>query len=170
MTNLRPLVSVILEGYALPWHGTHGVGHWARVLENGLRLADATGVNPEIVSLFAVFHDACRINEDVDRGHGRRGAKLAEELRGTLFQLPDDDFLLLCRACEGHTDGGTDADLAIQVCWDADRLDLARVGKTVDPRRLCTAAAKEPEIIRWASERGLRRDVPALVQTAWGLG
>jgi len=168
--DLKPLVQVILEGYALPWHGTHGVGHWARVLENGLRLVECTGVNPDIVSLFAVFHDARRINEGSDRGHGRRGAELAAELRGTLFQLPDEDLLLLRRACDGHTDGGTDADLTIQICWDADRLDLARVGKEVDPGRLCTAAARTPEIIRWASERGTRRLVPALVKTDWGLG
>ena len=126
--HLRSLVSVILEGYPLPRDGTHGVGHWARVLENGLRLADGTGVNPEIVSLFAVFHDARRINEGVDHGHGGRGAELAAKLRSSLFHLPDDEFLLLRRACEGHTDGGTEADLAVQVCWDADRLDLGRVG------------------------------------------
>jgi uncharacterized protein len=37
--NLKPIIHRILEDYALPWHGVHGVGHWARVLENGLRLA-----------------------------------------------------------------------------------------------------------------------------------
>ena len=168
-THLRSLVRVILEGYPLPWDGTHGVGHWARVLENGLRLAESTRVNPEIVSLFAVFHDARRINEDVDHGHGRRGAELAAELRSTLFQLPDDGFLLLRRACEGHTDGGTDADLAVQVCWDADRLDLGRVGKEVDPARLCTAAARTPDMIHWASGRAACRFVPALVDSDWGL-
>lgn len=146
------------------------MGHWARVLESGLRLAADTGVDPEIVSLFAVFHDARRSNEGGDHGHGRRGAELAAELRGTLFELPDDDFLLLSRACEGHTDGGTEADLAVQVCWDADRLDLPRVGKTIDPARLCTDAAKTREIIDWASERGTSRLVPALVETDWGLG
>jgi hypothetical protein len=28
--NLRFIVRTILEDYALPWPGTHGVGHWAR--------------------------------------------------------------------------------------------------------------------------------------------
>ena len=168
--HLKPLVHVILERYALPWHGTHGVGHWARVLENGLRLADGTGVNAEIVQLFAVFHDARRINEGVDHEHGRRGAELAAQLRGTLFDLPDDDFQLLCRACVGHTDGGTDADLTIQVCWDADRLDLGRVGIVLDPAQLCTASAKAPGMIEWASGRAASRVVPALVESEWGLG
>ena len=39
MLNLKPIVHAILEEYALPWDGTHGVSHWARVLENGLCLA-----------------------------------------------------------------------------------------------------------------------------------
>jgi hypothetical protein len=33
MVNLKPLVHRILEDYDLPWHGTHGVGHWARALD-----------------------------------------------------------------------------------------------------------------------------------------
>ena len=60
MLNLKPLIHQILEDYALPWHGTHGVGHWARVLENGLRLAKTTRANLEVVQLFAVFHDSRR--------------------------------------------------------------------------------------------------------------
>jgi hypothetical protein len=39
MLNLKPLVHRILEDYPLRWDGTHGVGYWAMVLENGLRLA-----------------------------------------------------------------------------------------------------------------------------------
>ena len=99
MIDLNPLVHQILEDYPLPWHGTHGVGHWARVLENGLRLAKTTGVKVEVVQLFAVFHDSRRINEVVDFGHGQRGAELAAELRGDLFELSDADFTLLYEAC-----------------------------------------------------------------------
>ena len=47
-----------------------------RVAENGRRLAPVTGADPQVVELFAVFHDACREGEGVDRGHGRRGAEL----------------------------------------------------------------------------------------------
>jgi hypothetical protein len=45
MPNLEPIVHRILEDYALPRHGTHGVGHWAKVLEKGLRLAEVTGAS-----------------------------------------------------------------------------------------------------------------------------
>ncbi len=61
--NLKLIIHEILEDYALPIHGDHGVSHWARVLENGLKLAEATGANVSVVSLFAVFHDSRRINE-----------------------------------------------------------------------------------------------------------
>ena len=40
------LLEAIRQGYALPWMGIHGVTHWARVLENGLRLAEQTGLTP----------------------------------------------------------------------------------------------------------------------------
>jgi HD superfamily phosphodiesterase len=70
--NLRQLIHAILEEYALPWHGIHGVSHWARVLENGLCLAEKTGANVEVVKLFAVFHDSRRVNEDSDFGRDRK--------------------------------------------------------------------------------------------------
>ena len=50
----------------------------------------------------------------------------------------------------------------VQTCFDADRLDLARVGKTPDPAVLSTDAAREPETIRWAVERSLKGFQPDL--------
>ena len=169
MLILKPIVHAILENYALPWDGTHGVGHWARVLENGLRLASATGANVEVVQLFAVFHDSRRVSEAEDWGHGERGADLAAELRGTLFDLPDADFSLLYEACAEHTDGFTEADITIQCCWDADRLDLGRVRIMPDPRRLCTAAAKASAMRKWADGRACFEVVPDLVKGEWGI-
>jgi uncharacterized protein len=167
--NLKPIVHRILEDYALPWHGTHGIGHWARVLENGLRLVQSTGANVEIVQLFAVLYDSCRVNEGVDDGHGQRGAELAVELRGDLFELDDHDFHLLCEACARHTDGLTDGNITIRTCWDADRLDLGRVGTTPNPERLCTAAAKRPAFLNWADGRGAFEVVPGNVREEWGI-
>jgi len=128
MLDLKPIIHAILEDYALPWHGIHGVSHWARVLENGLRLAQETKANIEVVQLFAIFHDARRINENVDDGHGKRGAELARIFRGKYFTLSDQEFDLLYIACANHTEGKTDGDITVQTCWDADRLDPGRVG------------------------------------------
>ena len=43
--------------------------------------------------------------------------------------------------------------MTIETCWDADRLDLGRVGITPHPSHLCTEAAKRPETIKWADDR-----------------
>jgi uncharacterized protein len=165
----KELLSVILEQYSLPIFEVHGVSHWARVLENGRLLAERAGANLEVVELFAVFHDSCRINEGTDPSHGARGAKLASELRGKLFDLPEADFRLLQLACVQHTNGKTQADLTVQVCWDSDRLDLYRVDICPHPDRLCTDAARDPAVIAWANERASTRLVPELVWQEWGL-
>jgi len=167
--NLKPIVHAILEDYALPRAGTHGVSHWARVLENGLRLAQATGANIEVVQLFAIFHDSRRVNEGIDFGHGWRGAQLATQLRGRLFDLADEEFKLLYEACEGHTDGLTDGDITVQTCWDSDRLDLGRVSIYPEAHLLCTPAAWLPATIKWADGRGAFEVVPELVWETWGI-
>lgn len=154
----RELLNAIRVQYALPWRGIHGVTHWARVRETGLRLAARTGADPAVVELFAVLHDARRRNEGVDPGHGGRGADLAATLRGTLVHLSDAAFALLRVACADHTTGTIEADVTIQTCWDADRLDLGRVGIVPEPARLCTAAAKESAMREWAYGRSLRGD------------
>ena len=168
MLHLKPIVHAILEDYALPWDGTHGVSHWARVLENGLRLTQETGANLEVVQLFAVFHDARRVNEDFDLGHGIRGAELASIFRGDWFNLPDADFDLLYAACAGHTEGETVGNITIQTCWDADRLDLGRVGICPEPEKLCTDAARQ--LIKWADGRACFEVVPEVVNREWGIG
>ena len=101
-----------------------------------------------------IFHDSRRVNEGTDEGTARRGAELATQLRGDWFDLPDEDFDLLCFACARHTDGLMDGDITVRTCWDADRLDLGRVGICPEPKRLCTAAAKSPDILKWADGRG----------------
>lgn len=167
--NLNPILQAILEDYALPIAGDHGVAHWARVLENGLRLAEETGANVEVVSLFAVLHDSRRINEMTDPEHGLRAAEFAVELRGTVFDLDDHEFRLLYRACEGHTHERNHPDATVQTCWDSDRLDLGRVRITPDPDRLCTEVAKRPEVIKWADGRASFGVIPTFVLDKWGI-
>ena len=170
MSLLTPrLLSRILEGYALRPDGIHGVAHWARVLENGRRLALLTGAEPEVIELFAVFHDARRVNDQRDDGHGRRGAILASELRGSHFDIDDRRFALVEYACNAHTSGLTEADVSVQVCWDADRLDLLRVGTMPRPGLLCTDAARGCDMLEWANRRAASLAMPELVRTSWKL-
>lgn len=167
--DLRPIVHAILEEYTLPPNGDHGVSHWARVLVNGRVLSEETGADVAVVSLFAVFHDSRRVNEWTDPDHGQRGADFAAELRGHMFDLPNHEFELLYRACVGHTRERTHPDVTIQTCWDADRLDLGRVGVMPHPSRLCTAAAKKSDRIMWADGRASFRVIPDFVADQWGL-
>ena len=63
----------------------------------------------------------------------------------------------LVYACQYHSDGLTEADTTVQTCWDADRLDLGRVGIKPNPSRLCTIAASDPAFLRAAYDRSRRR-------------
>jgi uncharacterized protein len=121
----------------------HGLAHWERVRENGFTVAGGTeGADPEVVCLFALFHDAMRLNDGHDPDHGRRGSALAREL-ADLLPLEPSQLDRLAAACDGHTDGLVSDDPTVGACWDADRLDLPRVGIKPDARLLSTAAARE---------------------------
>jgi uncharacterized protein len=154
--SLEVLVEAVRGQYALPWNGTHGISHWERVRENGLRLAERTGADPLVVELFAYLHDSKRRNERRDPGHGARAAEFVCLLQGSLFDLSETDLERLVYACTYHTDGLTEADITVQTCWDADRLDLGRVGIRPQARYLCTPAAKEIDVIKWAFARSRR--------------
>lgn len=164
------LLERILGQYALHVFGIHGVGHWARVLYNGRLLASETGADPRVVELFALFHDARRINDGTDPGHGTRGAELAAARRGEWFQLDERGMEQLWDACALHSDGLVDHDdVTVRTCWDADRLDLSRVGVRPRPRLLATAAARQSEVLEGAVARGQSRWFPSFVEEEWGL-
>jgi len=149
----QDLMSEIRRVFALNLDGIHGEAHWVRVCDNGLRLAGQTGADLEIVELFAFLHDSKRFDNGFDRDHGRRAAGFVKTLQGSLLSLSEEKLELLVYACAYHCDGLTEADVTVQTCWDADRLDLGRIGIRPDPRYLCTAAAKEPAMIEWAFRR-----------------
>jgi uncharacterized protein len=159
------ILQVILEQYQLPLHGDHGLHHWARVWTNGHAVGSKSGADLEIVSLFALFHDSCRVSEFRDPGHGKRGGDLARELRGSHVHLDDQRFELLYEACRLHTDGLTEGEPTLLACWDADRLDLGRVGTMPKPHRLCTDSARE--LIGWAHHRAITGHVPSEILQCW---
>lgn len=167
--DLTPVLQAVLDEYVLRWNGDHGIAHWARVLENGLYLTRETGADEKVVSLFAILHDSKRIDDCGDPNHGPRAAEFARSIRENLIDLSEPAFRLLCRACEGHTHERTHPDITIQTCWDADRLDLGRIGITPHPSRLCTEFAKRPETIKWADGRASFRVVPEFVLDHWGI-
>ncbi|HRH44082.1 MAG TPA: hypothetical protein PKY82_20795, partial [Pyrinomonadaceae bacterium] len=64
--------------------------------------------------------------------------------------LDKKDLDLLTFACTHHNAGILEGDITVQTCWDADRLDLGRIGIRPNPQYLCTKTAKRVEIIEWA--------------------
>lgn len=152
----QPLLAVLRERFALDWGGIHGAPHWARVRRNGLLLAERTGASRRVVSLFAFLHDSCRWDDHRDAGHGARAADRVDALRDGLIAISGEEAELLAFACRHHSDGLREADVTIQTCWDADRLDLGRVGKRPDPRLLCTPQARDRVMIEAAYQRSVR--------------
>lgn len=132
--------------------GIHGLPHWSRVWFHGRALAASLDVDPAVLAWFAFLHDSQRRNDDQDRLHGTRAADFAVTLRkeGLINELNHANFERLCEAMRLHSDGHTTGDSTVLACWDADRLDLARVGIRPHPTRLCTALARQESVIRLA--------------------
>ena len=155
--DVSRLAEAVLEKSTGKDSSIHGESHWQRVAAAGLTLLPETpGADPALVFLFALFHDSMRLNDNYDPLHGPRGAALARQLHGEAFDLEDAEMNLLAFACEEHTNGGIGPDPTVGVCWDADRLNLWRVGIIPDPRFLSTEAARSEERIAWA--HGLQQE------------
>jgi len=118
----------------------HGIEHWHQVEYNGMMLAPRTGADIDIVRLFAIFHDSKRFDDGHDPEHGERGAEFAKECReAKLFEIDDARFEKLYHACKFHTHERSNDDPTISTCYDADRLDLGRVGFPLDPEKMATS-------------------------------
>lgn len=145
------LMDLLRRSFRLDWDGIHGAPHWARVMHHGLYIARHTGADPKVVRLFALLHDSQREDEGMDPDHGPRAAEFVMSLHGKgLLGLDDTRADWLAQACEGHSHGRLKAATTIAACWDADRLDLGRVGIRPDPRRLITPVAADPARIEMA--------------------
>lgn len=149
--SLDPLYRLVLKHFALDPYGAHGIAHWQRVLRNGLAIAASDPrVDPEVVTLFALLHDSCRHDEFEDIAHGLRACRWTQELAeaGYLPPLTDVQLTKLKAAIIDHSRGFVCPDPTIQACWDADRLDLPRVGILPDPSLLGSEYARDPATIR----------------------
>ena len=148
------------DRFRLAWEGIHGAPHWSRVRHNGLLLAKHYTVDTEVVQWFSFIHDLERRDDHLDPGHGPRAAVLAKAINDEFMRLDADQLATLQAACAGHSEGSTVAEATVMVCWDADRLDLARVGIDPHPDYLCTALARRRDTIEQAVIRSCPVDWP----------
>lgn len=139
---------IFTRGLILPITSDHSFSHWQRVEKIGLKIADQNGADKELISLFAYLHDARRETENTDNNHGKRALILLNELiKDKLINISGEKYQKLSYALANHTgDKVQSDDLTVRTCWDADRLDLWRVGKIPDPKRLFTDYGKTQEM------------------------
>jgi len=121
----------------------HGVEHWDRVARFGLLLYQE-GADLDVILAFAYLHDSERMNNGHDINHGKRASRLIDTIRHTqLLNMTDERITMLKIACELHTIAHRTGDLTIDICFDADRMDLPRVGILPLPERMATTRGAE---------------------------
>lgn len=141
-SEIEEVKNFALDGWELD--DTHGLPHWQRVERNGILLSVEDGciredVNIKVVRFFAYLHDKCRYDNGEDIGHGMRAAEMLHTIRDTILkEFSDEEFALLEMACRYHTTKHRTGIPTVDVCFDADRLDLGRVGIEPDPARMAT--------------------------------
>jgi len=143
----------------------HGAEHWHRVARYGACLAAALGLSETVahnVQVFAWMHDLARVSDGRDPEHGARGAERFREIGENLFAgLAERDRQLIESGIRLHNAGMT-AEEAVRTgallvleyddattmacvgaCWDADRLDLLRLGIRPHAERMSTPVWKQ---------------------------
>lgn len=143
--GLKAVFSETQQAYKLGARSDHGPNHWRQVDRLGMVLCKANPkADKEVVRLFALIHDHLRENEMEDPLHGHRAAKAAPQiLEKCGIRLGFDRLNVLLEAIRYHNDGLVSDEPTIGTCWDADRLDLPRVGIIPDPKLLSTQEARD---------------------------
>jgi uncharacterized protein len=141
--TFEEVVEYALSKFRCDAGSIHGLTHWRTVAENGERLCPDTGADPKVVRLFAYLHDHCRLDDEGDPDHGKRAADGLRQIPAPLLNATPAQMKLLDYAIRHHVDGDVSDDPTIGTCWDADRLDLGRVGIIPDERYMSTVRGKE---------------------------
>jgi uncharacterized protein len=137
------LFDIVVNQFPLGQSSIHGPSHWKRVESNGLWIASQNGADEQVVMLFALFHDCRRKVEHHDEEHGKEAARFAKQCRkDKLFEVDASQWKLLHAALCFHPCSSLSTDPTIGACFDADRLDLVRVGITPEEQYMSTEPGK----------------------------
>lgn len=142
--DLDALLHAVAAGARNRDSALHGPEHWHSVAAAAVRLLHAgERADRPLALLFALLHDARRLDDGTDHEHGPRAADLLHELleRG-LLDMPELRATRLDDALRAHARGAVSEDPTIALCWDADRLDIGRVGYALDPALFSTATGR----------------------------
>jgi uncharacterized protein len=122
----------------------HGMDHFLDVARSAGEIAAVTpGANFVGAVLAAAYHDLGRYHDNPDPEHGRRSAKIVKryDLLVPWRSLINEKEVL--DAIKYHTDGKVTTNPTMGSLWDADRLELHRVGILPDPRLMSTVEGKK---------------------------
>ncbi len=140
--HIKRLREYAIKHSKLGDYSVHGVSHWDRVARNAEVLI-TSDVDELVVKAFAYIHDVERVNDSDDLQHGPRAALLVDEIRSSVLSfLNDQEIEQLKEACRLHTLRHRTEDPTVNACFDADRLDLGRVGITPNPDKMATTAGR----------------------------
>lgn len=142
--ELQRVLDDCKEHFKLTGRTDHGSAHWEQVEINAISLVNKTpGADMLVCRLFAIVHDCCRENEMCDPDHGWRAFTFfSENFKKWNLNLTNIQYVTLALAVRRHNDGITSDSPTVGCCWDADRLDLPRVGMIPSKKLLSTQAAK----------------------------
>lgn len=127
----------------------HGPDHWKRVTRNVLFLGQHHTFDVEVGIAFALLHDCQReFDYGNDLHHGLRGSTCVDGLtHHPWWTLSPNQTYQVQVACRFHTQAQPwhwfANDTTMHACFDADRLDLVRVGIDPDSKFLFTQKAKQ---------------------------
>ena len=142
------IFQIVTKEFKIELDGEHGISHWQRVYNNCLELGKFYGISSSVFELFALLHDSKREDEYEDKDHGKRAALFVKELVDKkIIELSKEDKNRLIFACSNHTKPNKRAklydDMVVQICFDADRLDIGRVGTVPKQSYFSTQYAKD---------------------------
>lgn len=120
------------EVLPLPDSQIHGYEHARRVGLFAEMLARTYGADPLFAVVAAYCHDCGRLNDGEDPEHGKRSWQRCADSVSRLFTGAPLDQLRV--AIEEHPLGMTSDVPLIAALWDADRVDLMRLGYKLESR------------------------------------
>lgn len=151
--NLDELRRFAIQRWPEHMGRTHGVDHWDRVCKFG-QILYQDGADLDVIKAFAYLHDSERLDNGEDIDHGKRASKLIDTIRDTLLSgFSDEQIAKLKKACELHTVCHKTDDATINICFDADRMDLLRIHVMPLPKRMATRQGARlvanPDYMEW---------------------
>lgn len=139
--NWNQAEKIIFNSYTLK-QGIHGIDHVKRVVENAKIIAKKECPNNyDDIVIGAYLHDIGRIDDNGGNEHAFRGFEISKQLLAKYW--PHLNHKKILTAIKEHADSLITDDPLIGSIWDADRLDLTRLGIKINLELLSTQTAKK---------------------------